>query len=80
MPRIGADQISGDPALQARLLRQAGLASMNAQDRDRMIMRLHSRGWKPARIAAAVDMTRHGVRLAIRRIREGGGPGRVRAE
>ncbi len=33
-----------------------------------MIMTLHNRGRKPARIAAAVDMTPHGVRLAIRRL------------
>jgi hypothetical protein len=85
MTRRGADEISADPALQARwrrLQRQerpAVPAEMNAVTRDAMIMRLHKQGYTPAEIGRAVGLTRRGAAAAIDRIREGR-PGRVRAE
>ena len=79
MSRRGADEISGSPQLQARLLRPAGPVQMNAASRDELIMRLHNRGYTPAQIGKVVGLTRRGAAAAIERIREGR-PGRVRAE
>jgi DNA-binding NarL/FixJ family response regulator len=79
MSRRGADEISGSPQLQARLLRSAGPAQMNAADRDRLIVRLHGQGYSDAQIGKVVGLTRRGVSGAITRIREGL-PGRVRGE
>ena len=84
MTRRGADEISADPALQARwrrLQRQerpAVPAEMSAATRDALIMRLHKQGYSPAEIGGAC-LTRRGAAAAIDRIREGR-PGRVRAE
>ena len=52
---------------------------MSGPERDRRIMELSARGWKPAQIGKAVGMSRQGVEAAIRRIRAHGGPGRVQA-
>ena len=79
MSRRGADEVSGSPTLQARLLRPAGPAQMNAASRDELIMRLHNQGYTPAQIGKVVGLTRRGVAAAIDRIREGR-PGRARAE
>jgi hypothetical protein len=79
MSRRGADEISGSPQLQARLLRPAGPAQMNAASRDELIMRLHKKGYTPAQIGKVVGLTRRGAQMALQRIREGR-PGRVRAE
>jgi hypothetical protein len=79
MSRRGADEVSGSPELQARLLRPAGPAQMNAASRDELIMRLHNRGYTPAQIGKVVGLTRRGAAAAIERVREGR-PGRVRAE
>jgi hypothetical protein len=79
MSRRGADEISGSPQLQARLLRPAGPAQMNAASRDALIMQMHNKGYTPAQIGKVVGLTRRGVAAAIERIREGR-PGRVRAE
>ena len=77
MSRRGADEVSGSPQLQARLLRPAGPAQMNAADRDRLIVALNGKGWDHSRIARATGMTRRGVGMALARISEGQ-PGRVR--
>jgi hypothetical protein len=53
MSRRGADEVSGSPELQARLLGPAGPAQMNAASRDEPIMRLHNRGYTPAQIGKA---------------------------
>ncbi len=79
MSRRSADEISGSEELQRRLLAHRGPAQISAQERDRLIIELDGRGWSPARIGAAVNMTARGVRFALQRIREGR-PGRVRAE
>jgi hypothetical protein len=79
MSRRGADEISGSPQLQARLLRPAGPAQMNAVERDRLIVHLDDLGWTHDRISRAVGLTRRGVGMALTRIREGR-PGRVRGE
>jgi hypothetical protein len=79
MSRRGADEISGSPQLQARLLRSAGPAQMNAASRDELIISLHNKGYTDAQVGKAVGLTRRGVGMAISRIRDGR-PGRVRAE
>jgi hypothetical protein len=79
MSRRGADEISGSPQLQARLLRPAGPAQMNAADRDRLIVHLADKGWNHDKIGRAVGLSRRGVGMALQRIAEGR-PGRVRGE
>jgi hypothetical protein len=79
MSRRGADEISGSPQLQARLLRPAGPAQMNAASRDALIMSLHKKGYTDAQIGKVVGLTRRGAQMALQRISEGR-PGRVRAE
>ncbi|MGO9030729.1 hypothetical protein [Mycobacterium sp.] len=79
MSRHGADEVSGSPELQARLLRPAGPAQMNAADRDRLIVMLDGKGWNHAKIGRAVGLTRRGVGMALARIAEGR-PGRGRGE
>jgi hypothetical protein len=79
MSRRGADEISGSPQLQGRLLRPAGPAQMNAADRDRLIVHLDGLGWTHSRIGRATGLTRRGVGMALERIAEGR-PGRVRGE
>jgi hypothetical protein len=79
MSRRGADEISGSPQLQARLLRPAGPATMSADQRDRLIVALNDKGWDHSRIGRAVGLTRRGVAAALVRIRERR-PGRIRAE
>jgi hypothetical protein len=86
MSRRGADEISGNPVLQARmrrLRRQAApgvpVTELSAATRDALIMRLVGDGYSPAQIGKAVGMTRRGAAMAIERIRDGR-PGRVRAE
>ncbi|MGO9352295.1 MAG: hypothetical protein ACLP3C_16305 [Mycobacterium sp.] len=79
MSRRGADEISGSPELQARLLRPAGPAQMNAARRDELIVMLNDEGWDHGRIGRAVGLSRRGVSAALRRISEGR-PGRVRGE
>jgi hypothetical protein len=78
MSKHGADEVSGSPALQASM-RLSGVAEMNAASRDKLITRLHERGYKPAQIGRAVGMTGRGVSAALARIADGR-PGRVRAE
>jgi DNA-binding NarL/FixJ family response regulator len=77
MSRRSADEISGSPEL---LRPRAVVPEMSGPERDRRIMELSARGWKPAQIGKAVGMSRQGVEAAIRRIRAHGGPGRVRAD
>ena len=79
MSRRGADEISGSPQLQARLLRPAGPAQMNAAERDRLIVHLADKGWNHSKIGRAVGLSRRGVGMALQRIAEGR-PGRIRAE
>lgn len=75
----GADEISGNPALQARMRRQEAPAEMSAATRDAMIIRLHNKGYSDAQVGKAVGLSRRGVGMAIERIREGRA-GRVRSE
>jgi len=75
----GADEISGSPQLQARLLRPAGPAQVNAAERDRLIVHLADKGWNHSKIGRAVGLSRRGVGMALQRIAEGR-PGRIRAE
>jgi hypothetical protein len=80
MSRKGADEVSGNPTLQARmrLLRQDGsVQEMSATTRDALIMHLHEKGHSDASIGKVVGLTRRGVGMAIQRIRDGR-PGRVR--
>ena len=79
MSRRGADEVSGSPQLQARLLRPAGPAQMNAAERDRLIVHLADKGWDHGKIGRAVGLTRRGVGMALQRIKAGR-PGRVRGE
>jgi hypothetical protein len=83
MSRRGADEISGSPELQARMLqarmRPAGPATMSADQRDRLIVMLNDKGWDAGKIGKAVGLTRRGAQMALQRIREGR-PGRIRAE
>ncbi|MGA9679530.1 MAG: hypothetical protein WBR28_31115 [Mycobacterium sp.] len=79
MSRRGADEVSGSPQLQARLLRPAGPAQMNAVERDRLIVHLADKGWNHSKVGRAVGLLRRGVGMALTRIAEGG-PGRVRGE
>jgi hypothetical protein len=83
MSRRGADEISGSPELQARMLqarmRPAAPATMSADQRDRLIVMLNDKGWDAGKIGKAVGLTRRGVQMALQRIREGR-PGRIRAE
>ncbi len=79
MSRRGADEISGSPQLQARLLRPAGPAQMNAAERDRLIMMLADKGWNDTKLGHAVGLTHRGVGMARQRIKAGR-PGRVRGE
>ena len=79
MSRRGADEISGSPQLQARLLRPAGPAQMNAVERDRLITMLAGKGWDHGKIGRAIGLSRRGVGMALARIAEGR-PGRVRGE
>jgi hypothetical protein len=79
MSRHGADEVSGSPELQAKMMRSAGPAQMNAASRDELIMKMHKKGYTDAQIGKAVGLTRRGAAAAIQRIREGR-PGRVRAE
>jgi hypothetical protein len=83
MSRHGADEISGSPELQARMLqartRPAAPATMSADQRDRLIMMLNDKGWDAGKIGKAVGLTRRGAQMALERIREGR-PGRIRAE
>jgi hypothetical protein len=78
MSRHGADEVSGNPELQAKR-RLGGVAQMSAATRDALIMRRHNEGYTDAPIAKAVGMTGRGVSAAISRIRDGRA-GRVRAE
>jgi hypothetical protein len=78
MGRRGADEISGSPRLQARLMRPAE-PTMGADQRDRLIVHLDGLGWNHTKIGHAVGLTRRGVGMALERIREGR-PGRVRGE
>jgi hypothetical protein len=83
MSRRGADEISGSPELQARMLqarmRPAAPATMSADQRDRLIVMLNDKGWDAGKIGRAVGLTKRGVQMALQRIREGR-PGRIRAE
>jgi hypothetical protein len=83
MSRRGADEISGSPELQARMLqarvRPAAPATMSADQRDRLIVMLNDKGWDAGKIGKAVGLTRRGAQMALQRIREGR-PGRIRAE
>jgi hypothetical protein len=79
MSRRGADEISGSPEPQARLLRASGPSEMSAEHRDHLIIYLSGRGWNDSKIAHAVGLSRRGVAAARARIAEGR-PGRVRAE
>lgn len=80
MSRRSADEISGDPALQARFLpRRASVPAMSAAQRDAQIVKLSGQGWSAAQIGKAVGMTRRGVEMALARIAQGR-PGRVRGE
>jgi hypothetical protein len=83
MSRRGADEISGSPELQARMLqarmRPAAPATMSADQRDRLIVMLNDKGWDAGKIGKAVGLTKRGVQMALQRIREGR-PGRIRAE
>ena len=83
MSRRGADEISGSPELQARMLqarmRPAAPATMSAHQRDRLIVMLNDKGWDAGKIGKAVGLTRCGAQMALQRIREGR-PGRIRAE
>lgn len=79
MSRYGADQISGDPALQARFLGSARAAEMNAERRDELIVRLHIKGWNHTKIGHAVGLSWRGVGMALQRIAECRS-GRVRAD
>ena len=79
MSRRGADEVSGSPQLQARLLRPAGPAQMTAAERDRLIVHLADKGWDHGKIGRAVGLSRRGVGMALQRISEGR-PGRVRGE
>jgi hypothetical protein len=83
MSRRGADEISGSPKLQARMLqarmRPAAPATMSADQRDRLIVALNDKGWDAGKIGRAVGLTKRGVQMALQRIREGR-PGRIRAE
>ncbi len=53
MSRRGADEVSGSPQLQARLLRPAGPAQMSAVERDRLIVHLADKGWNHSKIGRA---------------------------
>lgn len=77
MSRHGADEVSGSPELQARMVLARGPAQMNAADRDKLIVMLSDKGWNDTKIGHAVGLTRRGVAAARTRIREGR-PGRVR--
>ena len=83
MSRRGADEISGSPELQARMLharmRPAAPATMSADQRDRLIVMLNDKGWDAGKIGKAVGLTKRGAQMALQRIREGR-PGRIRAE
>jgi hypothetical protein len=84
MSRRGADEVSGSAALQARMRageiwRPAGRATMSADQRDALIMRLTKLAWSDEDIAKATGLTRRGVGMARQRIREGR-PGRARGE
>jgi hypothetical protein len=83
MSRRGADEISGSPELQARMLqarmRPAAPATMGADQRDRLIVMLNDKGWDAGKIGKAVGFTKRGAQMALQRIREGR-PGRIRAE
>jgi hypothetical protein len=83
MSRRGADEISGSPELQARMLqarmRPAAPATMSAARRDELIVMLNDKGWDVRKIGRAVGLTRRGAQMALQRIREGR-PGRIRAE
>jgi hypothetical protein len=83
MSRRGADEISGSPELQARMLQArmqpAAPATMSADQRDRLIVMLNDKGWDAGKIGRAVGLTKRGVQMALQRIREGR-PGRIRAE
>ncbi|MGO8963733.1 hypothetical protein [Mycobacterium sp.] len=83
MSRHGADEISGSPELQARMLqarmRPAAPATMSADQRDRLIVALAAKGVPHSKIGRAVGLTRRGVGMALQRISEGR-PGRVRGE
>ena len=83
MSRRGADEISGSPELQARMLqarmRPAAPATMSAACRDELIVMLNDKGWDAGKIGRAVGLTKRGVQMALQRIREGR-PGRIRAE
>jgi hypothetical protein len=46
--------------------------TLNAPDRDRMIVELRRRGWTYKRIGARVGMSESGVKRALDRIRDGG--------
>jgi hypothetical protein len=81
MSKRGADEISGNAELQARLLSQrpAGPGQMSADQRDRLIVALAAKGVPHSKIGRAVGLTRRGVGMALQRIAEGR-PGRVRGE
>jgi hypothetical protein len=75
----GADEASGDPALEARLRRQGAPAEMSSAARDALIIKFHNQGYSHTKIGKAVGLSRRGVGMAIERIPEGR-PGRVRGE
>jgi hypothetical protein len=78
MSRRGADEVSGSPALQARMRPQVR-PQMSAARRDELIVMLHDKGWDHGKIRRAVGLSRRGVGMALQSIAEGR-PGRVRGE
>lgn len=78
MSRKSAEEISGSPELQGRYALSAQ-SEMSASQRDALITRLWNEGVSAAVIGKRVGMTRRGVELAVKRIREGRA-GRVRGE
>ena len=80
MSRRGADEVSGSPQLQARLLRPAGPAQMNAVERDRLIDDAGREGLGSREDSGVLSGCRAVVSgMALQRIAEGR-PGRVRGE
>jgi hypothetical protein len=80
MSRRSADEISGNPELQAaHVARRRPAPQLSAAQRDALIIEYTRQGYKPGQIGPVVGLSRQGVESALERIAEGR-PGRARGQ